>query len=400
MHRNALLIFTVAVLSRFIPALMVYGSADVLEWPIAVALYEQGQDPYMQNTVFNWPPFWLAVVRFLLHGGAIVKLPVHLVVKLLPIMSDGVIALVIYHILVKTGAGNRKAFIGSLFYALNPVSIVITSVHGNFISIPLAFLVLASYSFLCGDKPVHVVLSSLALGCGIMSKIWPAVALPFFLVRIVSWKNRGVFTLLAIMPVVFSLFPIYFINKDLVVDRFITYQSQAGWWGLTGIGQVWPSSFTTAFCNEYAKHGAKVLVIAIIALLFVSRRCDLARTLSVLLLVVVFLMNGFGPQYLVMLLPFAVISGDRWFLPYSMLVTVLFCFEYGLFKIPGCYGIPVTGPPYPDISYDAFLASARITNMLRLPVWLFIGVWAGKELVGFFKLESGLTARASSVRYN
>lgn len=377
----SVVVFFLAVIIRIIPGVFVFGSEDVTAWVFASKLWENGQDPYVQAYVFNWPPFWLSVVHGLIRAGMATGIPCHLMIKIPPIVADGVIALVILRIFFETSKGDlKKSLAGALVYALNPVSIVITAVHGNFISVPLSLLMMAVY-FHVGEKKWKLTWTSLSLGCGIMSKVWPIAALPFFLQKIKSVRDKILFLFMSMIPVFVALLPLYLKNSEMVLKRFIKYQSQPGWWGVTGLGRILDVPALKSFAAWYVAYGSIVLLLALICLLFLTRRLAIVRVLLLVFLTVLFLLNGFGPQYLVLVLPFAIIMRSKGLLPFTILVSVLFCFEYGLIPLAGHYGIPCDGQVVSNpLTFEQFMNSNRLTNILRLPVWLFVGGWLVNEL--------------------
>jgi len=377
------IVFLLTIFVRIIPGTLIYGSEDVTAWSYASTLWEYGQDPYTQNYVFNWPPFWLTIVHGLIHAGQITGIPSHLMIKMHPITADGIIALIIFRIFITISNGDlKKSLTGTCFYSLNPISIVISSIHGNFISVPLSLLLVAVYFQAFSRKPWNLTWASLSLGCGIMSKIWPIAALPLFLQKTRSIKQKLMFLPLAAAPVLAALLPLYLKNKDMVMERFIKYQSQPGWWGLTGFGQIWDVRIIKGFCGWYATHGNMILLATFIGLLFLTRFLDMFRALLLVFLAVLFLMNGYGPQYLMLILPFAVILQSKWLIPFTLFVSALFCFEYGLIPLPDHCSIPIlcNGMQVPSMSMEQLLRINRMVNIFRLPLWLFIGIWFVNEL--------------------
>jgi len=103
-------------------------------------------------------------------------------VKLPFIISDLLIAYILYRILSENGKEKYALFI-ALFYLLNPLSIFTSSVYGTFDSISILFSLLGFYHFL----HKRYALSGLELGIGFGIKFHPAVLIPVFL--LFMWKE-------------------------------------------------------------------------------------------------------------------------------------------------------------------------------------------------------------------
>ncbi|MGQ9722816.1 MAG: hypothetical protein ACUVXA_16020 [Candidatus Jordarchaeum sp.] len=103
-------------------------------------------------------------------------------VKLPFIISDLLIAYMLYRILSENGKGKYAMFI-ALFYLLNPLSIFTSSVYGTFDSISILFALLGFYHFL--HRRYSLCALELAIGFGI--KYHPAVLIPVFL--LFMWKE-------------------------------------------------------------------------------------------------------------------------------------------------------------------------------------------------------------------
>ncbi|MBS7270448.1 MAG: glycosyltransferase family 39 protein, partial [Candidatus Freyarchaeota archaeon] len=103
-------------------------------------------------------------------------------VKLPFIISDLLIAYMLYRILSENGKEKYALFI-ALFYLLNPLSIFTSSVYGTFDSISILFSVLGFYHFLHSRYG----LSGLELGMGFGIKFHHAVLIPVFL--LFMWRE-------------------------------------------------------------------------------------------------------------------------------------------------------------------------------------------------------------------
>lgn len=359
---------------------MVYGTEDVSAWYFATSVLEQGKNPYTQSYLFNWSPFWLYFIYPIFKISNIFKIPFYGLIKIIPILCDAVISITIYNIFLQLNHTKKKALLASFFYALNPISIIITSIHGNFVSIPTSFLIVSIYLLYYYKNKHSIKYSAIALGIAVMSKIWPILFLPILLQKIKTLKNRLTYILLSILPTLVTLLPMYFIDKDIVINKFLKYESIPNWWGFTGLDKIWNSEHLGLFSYFYAKNGAVILGI-ILLLLYLTKtfKMNLFKGCALISLSFLFFAAGFGPQYLVWILPFAIIARDKMLFPFTFLVTVIFIIEYGFRPFLGGFGTYVSMNPT-ALTLEQFIRDNKITNILRLPLWLFIGFWLGKIL--------------------
>jgi uncharacterized membrane protein len=68
------------------------------------------------------------------------------------------------------------------------------------------------------------------------------------------------------------------------------------------------------------------------------------------------------------------------FWPFSILVTVIFIIEYGFRPFLGNFGAFVSINP-PLMTMEEFIRDNRLTNIFRLPLWIFIGIWLVKMMM-------------------
>lgn len=116
----------------------------------------------------------------------------------------------------------KKAFL----YAINPISILIFCLHGQFDAIPIFFLLLTIYFLQTKKQFISMIFYSLA----ILIKTWPILFMFLFLKRL---KNRIYIFLALLFPVISILvFSILFKNSFInILKTILGYQSVWGVWG-------------------------------------------------------------------------------------------------------------------------------------------------------------------------
>jgi hypothetical protein len=365
----------IAAVVRLIPASIVYGSDDVAGWHRLSDTMALKGDPYSTGLV-NWPPLWPWIVHAEAKLTTLLGLPFHFVVKLGPLLADLGITAVLFLVAARGGRSPRGAFAFAMLFALNPVSIFTTSFHGQFDGIAALFGLLAVVS---ADARPKGIASGLWLGLGGLTKTWPLIFLPALL-RVGDWRRRGYVAYLALLPAVATVV----LTLDLVVPNearqyVLNYQSFPYWWGVTSLNLYSPGEPWT----WYAAHGNDVLYVAFLVVLVLCRHRSNAQTALAMVLTFYVFTPGYGTQYLVWVLPFALLADTGWAIAYSALAGVELLAEYIM--------RPWDGGHWGFLSVNArsaaFLRDYNshhdlwATDLLRLSIWAFTIVWLGRLLL-------------------
>ena len=289
--------------------------ADVARYErVARQLLDVSWNPYATERLYPYPPPWAAVEAgaLWLERGGIGSFAVN--VKLPAVAADlAIVALL-----------GRAAFLGLApaaapwLYALHPVSILVTSAHGQFDAIPLAFLLLA---VLLAERGRGTA-SALALGAGIATKSFPVLALPFLAsANERSWRESLRYALLALAPGALLLLPFAASDFPALRRELFGYGGIAdfGWTGVAR-GLTWLSTGTLPRSEARfwpaAALVSKVLFLAAwgaLAHAVHRRRLALGPTSAVhaALLAFAALYGLQSAQYLLWVVPVALLRPDR-----------------------------------------------------------------------------------------
>jgi hypothetical protein len=101
--------------------------------------------------------------------------------------------------------------------------------------------------------------------------------------------------------------------------------------------------------------------------LIYRRRMDLLRGIVATFAVFYFATTGFGVQYLLWIVPFAIARRDRWLWPFTITATGLLIVAYSL----GLAYMPLETSPDNGPSTREF-----IVKLATLPTWIVCGLWA------------------------
>jgi len=358
----------IGLLVRIVPAAFIYGTDDVQGWETWGRMLAAGADPYASKYPIAWPPLWLPFAFFSYITAQATSLPFHLIAKLFPIAADLILIFLLY---AAAGRYRLSPFHTALAYALNPVSIYTSAIHGQFDPYPTLCVTMAVVLAGAMNDRQPPRDAFVWLGIGAAFKTWPLLMLPALLAPVRSWPRRVVLGLItAGIFVAFLLLPWPLVGFSAVRD-VLAYRGYGSWWGFSSIAallhQALPERlFTSLF---YAGMGAA-------ALLLLSARPPAARGVLLLLLTFYVTTPGFGLQYLIWIVPVALLADQRRALLYGVLAGALIALEVLARPWAGHLGDIVRVLPH--AGYARAYGGERdhlFTIIGRLPLWLFCVYW-------------------------
>ena len=154
----------------------------------------------------------------------------------------------------------KDAILWGALYAINPVSILITSFHGNITVIPTLFTFLA-YIVLLNGVQDNYRLSALLLGLAIGFRSYPILLLPFFiLIPDFSLTKKIKYAAYALVPTFLSFVPFLLLNPGAVAKEVLSY---SGWadHGFVAILRAVYSFKTGLFCPGLVRFLCQLLVL-------------------------------------------------------------------------------------------------------------------------------------------
>lgn len=367
-------LIVLSLLVRLIPAALVYGADDMTNWHTVARTMLDGRNPYATGHL-NWPPLWPGLIYFSVLLAALLRLPSPFALKLLPIAADVAIVLALYG-WFRRSADAPTAYRRALWYALNPVAIYTSALHGQFDSLPALFSLLAVMT------AAHAPSGSLPLGAaawlslGGFAKTWPLLLVPAFLRDAGPLWRRILFAVAALSLAVISVGALYAAAPETIARHILRYRGQVGWWGLTT-----PFSAMSPESGALLAQAAPWLFYAALLCVYgvAWRRGSLPQAACLVILTFYVFASGFGTQYMVWIVPLALLAEDPRLRAYTLLATLMLTLE--------CIARPYNGTFFqflgsPEQRTPAFLAAygqrrdMLLTCLDRLPLWLFcIGWW-------------------------
>jgi len=249
-------------------------------------------------------------------------------------------------------------------YALNPITIMIASFHGqsDVLMIFLAFLAWYCFTFMENRR---ILISGILLGFSVAFKHATIILIPLFLIKIKSFKERVYFVSLALLPTVASVIPYMFHSPESfqILKQEMFLYSGSGWGGLVTVFQHLSSltslSFFQAVASFIEAHGTKILLLALLILYLYffkkSKDITLLESITITFLAFYILTPKQSVQYAV------------WFFPFILLALRRYNYVF--------YGTL--------ISISLYMAIFYVYHAVRVGVFEFIGIDRSFSLVLF-----------------
>lgn len=373
---------TLSLLVRLVPAVLLPGGAayDIESFERVADTLIRGEGVYSSSMVQGRHPYFPFQMYFIVMAMLISKVtgwPFAFVVKWAPIIADGAISALIFRTYVNINnaeTGIRRA----VSYALNPVSLLVSAYHGQFDAVPVFLLALSWYWWCFGKEArERIGWSALALGLGILDKTWPLLFLPIVLLRLKSWSKRlkYAFICMGVPFVGTALYLLVFpIDTYPLFRRALTHAGVPGWWGMSAIANVILACTGQgeAILNWMAIYGRWPVFICIGIILWLSRTRSTIQALVMVILALYASTSGFGLQWGLWVIPFALLSGNddsRWVKRY---VAALL-----LHLLPSYFGYHLD----PSLAIMVgFQKIALVMQISAIPAWLITLFWLSQRL--------------------
>jgi len=327
-------LFFLTIILRVIPAWKAPLRGDLPNYLIVGKAVLEGKNPYAATNVYSYPPIWMWFEALATWFSVKLNLPFAFIIKIPLLLSDGAIAVLLYKLGRKFK--KRKSYYLGFFYALSPVSILITSFHGQFDTLPILAILLAIYF----SKNSKNWLSPLLLSLGVALKGFPVLTLPFFLLHLENRRERKLFAFLTIAPVLLILLPFIYLDFPSVIRRLFAYSGSPDY-GWTAIIRTihWlkeQNIFITTPGLKILVQLSKIFFLACYGLLVKTAFIRLKKiNLSVLIATTFglfyFLYGGVASQYLLWVLPFLILIDLKSALIYSGFASLALLGYYFMF---------------------------------------------------------------------
>ncbi len=369
-HKELLLV-AITILLRLIPAIYTPLVGDLVAFFQVGLVVMKGGSPYSLGSAYAYPPIWGFIEALGVWLSEFFQIPFQIIIKIPLLISDGLIALLIYKLAKKYGF--KSAFFLGLFYAVNPVSILITGFHGQFDTLMLFMILLSVYTFNWAKSWV----SPLFLGIAIALKTFPILLVPFFMLEnSKNNKEKVKYLLISLAPVTLLLLPYVTYDFDGVSKVLFSY---AGW-----PDHGWVAAFRAIFLLDEKAIFARYLIIdklfAVSKIIFLfaygllvtgvwKRKISapLINSIAATFCLFLFLYGGISSQYLLWAVPFLILINLRHAIVYTILGSLALLGFYSVF--------------YPDVIAWIFtvlhmplMGDLGFYRLITLLFWGYLGI--------------------------
>jgi hypothetical protein len=295
----------VALLVRVAAAGLAYGHTphDVAAYfRHAGELALHGRDPMTALPRFQWN--FLPLMPYVFALEVRTGLPWEAVGKVAPILAELVITVLLAYL-----APARYARTIPLLYALCPVAVLVSAVHGQVEPVALA-LGLGALLLARRGAPVG---SGLLAGLAVATKTWPVLlavgALRETPVR--SWWRLALPAASALVAILLSIPVLLHDSLHNATQVLVSYRSFLGSWGWTGILHVLGvagTGYEGPGVDRFQRLGTVLMAVALVLVVVVFRKADGVSLTTAVLLSFLAVTAGFGPQYLLWPVPFVLLT--------------------------------------------------------------------------------------------
>ena len=244
------------------------------------------------------------------------------IIKIINIIFDLGILYLVYLL-------SKKNLKTAFLYAINPVTILITTLHGQFDVIPIFFILLTIY-LLQQKKELASILS---FSFAVLTKTWPIL----FLIPIArKIKNKKLLILIIVLPVIFSLIYVLLFKSSLIsIIKTLTYYQ--GLWGIWGLFDLLGKQRIL-----FQKLTTLIFLVGFFAYSFFNNKKNLIKNILSLLLFFFVFTTNFSIQYFTWIIPFLILIKPKNYLFLIILISLdlLSFYYFWLF----CVGCKITPP--------------------------------------------------------
>jgi len=310
-------LFALAVGVRLIAALVfrlpesaiINFDKDSLE--IVGQLVRDRVDVYSQPDRYPYFPlfaYWFGATSWF---SSVTGIPFEPLPKLAGIAADAGIAVLL---LRWWGNASTRGLRLGLFYALNPLTIIVAAVHGQIDSGAVFFLLAAAYTVRNDVTPRSGIVAGALLGLAVVSKTWPIAFLPLFVLRLPSWRARIEVTALTLGVVGLALLAysaIFWVAPQRAIEVIRDYEGVRGRWGVfVALHHLGNAGIPGAIrIHDLAVDWNRYLLVAALGVgVAAAWRAEIARGIAVALLTTMVVFYGWGYHWVMWPVPFLLIG--------------------------------------------------------------------------------------------
>jgi hypothetical protein len=300
---------------------------DTESYRIVGSLLRAGDDVYANTDRHPYLPFQMYFMGLASWLDAHTDPKFYAWIRWPNIIADIGITILIYRSLRRLGRDDSECFWLTAIWAMHPISIYTSTIHAQFDSIAVFFALWSWYLVYFWRNWSGVILGGVMLGFAILDKTWPLILLPPLLVVAPQVPRRLVFVVsAAVIPLlgVAVYDQIIGTTRDLIERKVIDYDAVPMRYGFTyAFSHYLNGDVPSSWLPYFQENGREIFLLSVIivAAIVVPRRDALTASIALLAGFLVFA-HGWGSQYLLWVIPFAIIARQRAMLAlYSAVAT-------------------------------------------------------------------------------
>jgi Gpi18-like mannosyltransferase len=341
------------------------GNYDTDSYDQVVALLREGGELYRDTNRYNYSPAWSLILVFVYRVSNSLVLDPRVVVSLVLLLVDGMTAMALYRIGSRRD-GPRRGLSAALLFFLNPVSIWISSAHGQFDGLSIFFLVMAVF-FASRETPQPsptVVCLSLSL-----------------IVKHITWFHPVLFALkgkLGRRALLIGLVPYFALGLTFLPYLPVYREVRADVFEYRGLRRLYGfDALLSTLSGAPPWLPTALFLSAVVGAVVVLRRVEIARASLILFLVVLVFAPGIGRQYFVWPIALGSLFGGPGYFVYTLVETASIV---KIASLPGDYEFGRNWV-YPWLAAVSWLA----WELGRL-------AWTRRDVLSYDVLESSYSA--------
>lgn len=370
-QRPLLWLLLIALFVRLLPMLLLPVGAryDIESFRLVAEALLSGTDVYTSAAFGRHPylPMQMYVIGAAWWAALTSKTPFPIWIKVIPVLADVGLTALIFIVYRRQGSVGATAVAFALLYALNPISLLTSAYHGQFDSVTLLLLGLSWATWHFGRQ---INKSALLLGLSILNKTWPIVFLPIILIRLENNRNRLKYMLITLaVVIIFITAYLLIFNASLVpmLQWALLHTGVANYWGLSAMLDVagnWLNGLST-IADFYFQQRRIWLLLMGVLLLWWTRKQSALDALLTIILGEFAITVGLGIQWLLWVVPFALLAGERrWLMWYSLTALILLSAQlFGIHLYPWAYTL------WPEE------LGTMLIKMASIPAWITVIIW-------------------------
>lgn len=262
--------------------------------------------PEIANLHHPYFPFFLYLEAFAVWLGK-GKITTILILKFIYILFDLGVLYLVYLL-------SKKNLRSTFVYAVNPVTILITTLHGQFDIIPLFFLLLSLYLI----KVKKQTLTLLVFSFAILIKTWPLLFIISICKRL---KNKKLIFLVLVFPIL-SIVTYSVLFKTTVLNILKTISGYQGLWGIWG-----PLSLIGKVPILLQKITTALFLISFFGYSWFNKTKNVIKNFYGLLIFFFVFTTNFSIQYFVWIIPFLILIKPKKY-PYLIFIITLYLISF------------------------------------------------------------------------